>query len=73
MNIKKVQIIVVLLNIVGWSIALGYLVFVAIPGPLDTPTIVMKVLFIIIVQALYAWFMWTHRTPKGFSFKIWRR
>ena len=72
MKANKVQILVLLINIIVWSLMLGYQVFIAMPGPLDTATVVMKILFIVIVEALYVWFMWKHRTPTGFSFKIWR-
>lgn len=72
MKAKKLHFAVIGANVIAWSFLLGYFVIFKMPEAMDTPTIVMKVIFVAIVQVLYVWFMWVHRTEKGFSYRIWR-
>jgi len=55
-------------NLIG-----GYLLFFAAGSQNDVATISIKALFLAIATALYAWFMWSHRTPRGVSFRIGNR
>jgi hypothetical protein len=73
MKAKTKRILVIMsVNAIIWSLLLGYLAFFVMPGPNDMPTIIIKLLAIGATQLLYLWFMWAHRTEKGFSFRVWR-
>jgi hypothetical protein len=68
----KRTVIIVSVNVILWSLFLGFLAFVVIPGPNDMVTIVIKLLAIGLTQGLYLWFMLAHKTETGFSIRIWR-
>jgi hypothetical protein len=54
------------------NILLGYFLFYVDQSQDDAVTITIKILFMAMISTLYTWFMLSHRTSKGLSFRIWR-
>jgi len=61
--------VIILFSLIGNLIG-GYLLFFVVGGQNDLVTITLKASFMAVVTALYAWFMWSHRTSRGVSYRI---
>lgn len=67
MKANAVFFAVVISIVVAMTASLGYLMFYLVPGPHDFVSTSVRILTIVMIDVLYAWFMWSHRGEKKFG------
>ncbi len=60
---------VVISIVVAMTASLGYLMFYLVPAH-DMVSKLVRVLTIVSIDVLYAWFMWSHRGEKKFGHHV---
>lgn len=67
MKANTLLFVVVFAIVAAMTASLGYLMFYLVPAPHDVVSNAVRVMTIALIDVLYVWFMWSHRSEKSAS------